>query len=56
MLILGNLDADGYLKDPPLEELAAEAGVTLELAERCSRGSRSSIRSASPRASSRSAC
>jgi RNA polymerase sigma-54 factor len=33
MLIIGNLDADGYLKDPPLEEIAADAKVTFELAE-----------------------
>jgi RNA polymerase sigma-54 factor len=32
-LILGNIDADGYLKDPPLAEIAAEAGVTEEAAE-----------------------
>src|SRR5262249_48781894 len=33
MLILGNIDADGYLKDPPLPEIAAEHGVELEQAE-----------------------
>jgi RNA polymerase sigma-54 factor len=33
MLIIGNLDADGYLKDPPLEEIAADARVPFELAE-----------------------
>ncbi len=33
MLIIGNLDADGYLKDPPLEEIAADAKVTFALAE-----------------------
>ncbi len=33
LLILGNIDADGYLKDPPLEEIAAEAGHTIENAE-----------------------
>ena len=27
MLILGNIDADGYFKDPPLAELAADLGV-----------------------------
>jgi len=34
MMILGNLDSDGYLKDPPLSEIAADAGTTLELTER----------------------
>ncbi|RMH43241.1 MAG: RNA polymerase sigma-54 factor [Deltaproteobacteria bacterium] len=33
MLILGNLDSDGYLKEPPLSEIAAEAGVSEEVAE-----------------------
>lgn len=33
MLILGNIDTDGYIKDPPLAEIAAEAGVAEELAE-----------------------
>jgi RNA polymerase sigma-54 factor len=33
MTIIGNLDADGYLKDPPLDELAADAGVEPEFAE-----------------------
>jgi RNA polymerase sigma-54 factor len=33
MMILGNLDADGYLKDPPLSEIAAEAQVSQEMAE-----------------------
>jgi len=32
-LILGNIDRDGYVKDPPLEDLAAEAECTLEEAE-----------------------
>ncbi|HLL25154.1 MAG TPA: RNA polymerase factor sigma-54 [Kofleriaceae bacterium] len=27
MEILGNIDADGYIKDPPIEELAADLGV-----------------------------
>src|SRR3569832_148521 len=27
MTILGNIDADGYIKDPPIEELAADLGV-----------------------------
>ena len=31
--ILGNIDADGYLKDPPLDELAADLGVDPELCE-----------------------
>jgi len=30
MLIIGNLDADGYFKEPPLEHLAEEAGIDLE--------------------------
>ncbi len=33
MVILGNIDADGYIKDPPLDELAADLGVPAELAE-----------------------
>src|SRR5215471_18254058 len=33
MLIIGNLDADGYLKDPPLAEIAADARVSIEFAE-----------------------
>src|SRR5215471_3864464 len=32
MLVLGNLDADGYLKEVTIEELAQEAGVSPELA------------------------
>ncbi len=32
-LIIGNLDSDGYFKEPPIEELAAEAGLMLEDAE-----------------------
>jgi RNA polymerase sigma-54 factor len=31
-LILGNLDADGYFRDPSIAELAADAGVPAELA------------------------
>jgi RNA polymerase sigma-54 factor len=31
--IIGNIDASGYLKDPPLSDIAAECGVTEELAE-----------------------
>jgi RNA polymerase sigma-54 factor len=27
MEIIGNIDADGYIKDPPIEELAADMGV-----------------------------
>ena len=33
MLILGNLDANGYLKEPPITELAAEIGVEPELVD-----------------------
>jgi RNA polymerase sigma-54 factor len=33
MLIIGNLDADGYLKDPPLEEIAADARVEVAYAD-----------------------
>jgi RNA polymerase sigma-54 factor len=33
MMIIGNLDQDGYLKDPPLEDIAADAGVDIEFAE-----------------------
>jgi len=32
-LIIGNLDGDGYLREPPLDELALQAGVSLDLAE-----------------------
>ena len=32
MLILGNLDGDGYFRDPPIDELAADAGVPVEQA------------------------
>jgi RNA polymerase sigma-54 factor len=34
MLIIGNLDHDGYLKEPPLPDIAEEGGVPLEMAER----------------------
>jgi len=34
MHILGNLDHDGYLRDPPLSEIAAEVGASEEDAER----------------------
>jgi RNA polymerase sigma-54 factor len=34
MLIIGNLDLDGYLKEPPLSHIAEEAGVGVELAEK----------------------
>src|SRR3954466_14465634 len=33
MTILGNVDADGYFKDPPLTELAADLGVDATLCE-----------------------
>src|SRR6185369_13393711 len=33
MLIIGNLDQDGYLKEPPLADIAEEAGVSLEVAQ-----------------------
>ena len=33
MLIIGNLDQDGFLKEPPLEHIAEEAQVPLALAE-----------------------
>jgi RNA polymerase sigma-54 factor len=33
MHIIGNLDPDGYLKDPPLDEIAADARVSFEFAE-----------------------
>jgi len=33
LMILGNLDPDGYLRDPPLDEIAADAGVPVEAAE-----------------------
>lgn len=32
-LVIGNLDQDGYFKEPPLEELAREAGIECEDAE-----------------------
>jgi RNA polymerase sigma-54 factor len=34
LLIIGNLDPDGYLKEPPIEDIAEEAEVPLALAER----------------------
>jgi len=34
MMVLGNLDNDGYLKDPPLEEIAADAHQSIETAEK----------------------
>src|SRR6185312_2888476 len=34
MLIIGNLDNDGYLKEPPLADIADEAQVPPEFAER----------------------
>jgi len=33
LLIIGNIDASGYLREPPLEEIARTAGVSLEVAE-----------------------
>src|ERR1041384_7151440 len=33
MTILGNIDADGYIKDPPLDEIAADLGVDRMLSE-----------------------
>src|SRR5262249_5552299 len=33
LMILGNLDPDGYLRDPPLDEIAAAAGGRVEAAE-----------------------
>src|SRR6185369_4178988 len=32
-LIIGNVDVDGYMKEPPLQDIADEAQVPLELAE-----------------------
>jgi RNA polymerase sigma-54 factor len=37
VLIIGNLDVDGYFKEPPLEEIAQEVEVPLEVAERALR-------------------
>ena len=34
MLIIGNLDVDGYMKEPPLADIADEAGVPMEIAEK----------------------
>jgi RNA polymerase sigma-54 factor len=34
MLIIGNLDNDGYLKEPPLADIADEAQVPIETADR----------------------
>ncbi len=34
MLIIGNLDVDGYLKEPPLADIAEEAEQPVEVAER----------------------
>jgi RNA polymerase sigma-54 factor len=33
LLIIGNLDSAGYLTEPPLPDIAAEAGVPIEMAE-----------------------
>jgi RNA polymerase sigma-54 factor len=32
-MIIGNIDPSGYLKEPPLEDISGEAGVSLEMAE-----------------------
>jgi RNA polymerase sigma-54 factor len=32
-MIIGNIDPSGYLKEPPLEDISAEAGVGIEVAE-----------------------
>jgi RNA polymerase sigma-54 factor len=34
LMMIGNLDGDGYLKDPPLEEIVADARCTPECAEK----------------------
>jgi RNA polymerase sigma-54 factor len=34
MLIIGNLNLDGYLKEPPLKDIAEEAQVPLEVADK----------------------
>lgn len=33
LTIIGNIDADGYIKDPPIPEIAADLGVSEELCE-----------------------
>lgn len=33
LTIIGNIDADGYLKDPPISEIAADLGANEELCE-----------------------
>ncbi len=33
LTIIGNIDADGYLKDPPVSEIAADLGVSEDLCE-----------------------
>ncbi len=33
LTIIGNIDADGYLKDPPITEIAADLGVSEEVCE-----------------------
>jgi RNA polymerase sigma-54 factor len=33
LAIIGNIDGDGYFKDPPLEDLAAELDIDLEVCE-----------------------
>ncbi len=37
VFIIGNLDSDGYLKEPPLGEVAEECEVSLDVAERALR-------------------
>ena len=57
MTILGNIDADGYFKDPPLARARRRPRRRpRSCARRCSRRSRRSTRSASARAISPSAC
>lgn len=34
LTIIGNIDADGYLKDPPISEIAADLGASEDLCER----------------------
>jgi RNA polymerase sigma-54 factor len=55
MEILGNIDADGYFKDPPIRSRGRPRRDPV-IASKCSRRSRASIRSASALARSPSAC
>ncbi|HWN70477.1 MAG TPA: RNA polymerase factor sigma-54 [Haliangium sp.] len=32
-MIIGNIDPSGYLKEPPLDDIAVEAGISLDMAE-----------------------